>query len=77
MAITILGVGKTSLVRSLLDEAFVPDCDFTEGIEVEGHKLGTRVDFRQAFRKWKQIQPKDAVKDVRHVLLVDVQNATF
>jgi hypothetical protein len=71
------GVGKTSLVRSLLDQAFVPDYDSTEGIEIGDRQLGTLVDFRQAFRKWKQSQPKDAVKDVRHVMLEDVQNAIF
>jgi hypothetical protein len=38
------GVGKTSLVRSLLGQAFVPDYESTEGIEIGDHQLGTLVD---------------------------------
>jgi hypothetical protein len=70
-------VGKTSLVQSLLGQAFVSDYNSTKGIEVEVHKLGTLVDFRQAFWKWKQIQPKHAIKGACHVLLEDTENATF
>jgi hypothetical protein len=68
-------VGKTSLVQSLLGQAFVSD--YNKGIEVEVHKLGTLVDFWQAFWKWKQIQPKHAIKGACHVLLEDAENATF
>jgi GTPase SAR1 family protein len=78
------GVGKTSLVRSLLGRKFVSHHDSTEGIDIEGHALGTPVDFRRAFQSWELRQPerKDMMpspallEDVRHAVLVDDEPAS-
>jgi Ran GTPase-activating protein (RanGAP) involved in mRNA processing and transport/GTPase SAR1 family protein len=71
------GVGKTSLVRSLLGRAFVSHHDSTEGIDIEDHALGTPVDFRRAFQSWKHRQPEHEVTMPRPVLLEDVRHAAL